>query len=95
MNKGQLVPGDWKNAERWSLANKFAVVLETASLNESELALYCRKKGLYAEQINAGRSACVDANANVKEHEKALAETVALLVLRKKVNTILGYLGSE
>ena len=39
------------NAEQWSSANKFAVVLETASLNEAELAQYCRKKGLYSEQI--------------------------------------------
>ena len=115
MNKGQLVPGDGRNAELWSSANKFAVVLETASLNEAELALYCRKKGLYAEQITTWRSACVDANANVKEHEKAfnletkkdknqisslekelrrkekaLAETAALLVLRKKANAIWG-----
>jgi transposase len=70
MNKGQLVPGDERNTELWSSANKFAVVLETASLNKAELALYCRNKGLYAEQITTWRSACVDANANVKEHEK-------------------------
>jgi transposase len=113
MNKGQLVPVDGRNAELWSSANKFAVVLETASLNESELALYCRKKGLYAKQITTWRSAGVDANANIKEHEKAfdfktkkdknqisslekelrkkekaLAETAALLVLRKKANAI-------
>jgi|TARA_B110000914_G_C15477350_1_gene453812 transposase-like protein len=114
-NKGQLVPGDGNNAEQWSSANKFAVVLETASLNEAELAQYCRKKGLYSEQIAMWKSACVDANANVKEHEKlakvearkdknqisslekelrrkdkALAETAALLVLRKKANAIWG-----
>ena len=71
MNKGQLVPGDGRSAERWSSSNKFAVVLETASLNEAELALCCRKKGLYAEQINVWRSVCVDANANVKVNEKA------------------------
>jgi hypothetical protein len=115
MNKGRLVPGDGRNTERWTSANKFTVVLETASLNEAGLTLYCRKKGLHAEQIDAWRSVCVDANANVKEHEKtfdieskkdknqivslenelrrkekALAETAALLVLRKKVNAIWG-----
>jgi hypothetical protein len=42
MNKGQLVPGDGRSAERWSSANKFAVVLETASLNEAELAFIKR-----------------------------------------------------
>jgi len=115
IDKGHLVPGDGKNAEQWSSANKFVVVLETATLNQAELAEYCRKKGLYAEQIAAWRSACMDANANVKVQEKAfsieakkdkkqinqlekelrrkdkaLAETAALLVLRKKANAIWG-----
>jgi transposase len=72
MNKGQLVLGDGRNAELWSSTNKFAVVLETAPLNEAELALYCRNKGLYAKQITTWRSAGVDANANIKEHEKRL-----------------------
>ena len=30
---------------------KFTVVLETATLNEVDLAAYCRSKGLYVEQI--------------------------------------------
>ena len=47
------MPGDGKNAEQWSSANKFSVVLETASLNQAELAQYCRSKGLYIEQITA------------------------------------------
>jgi transposase len=115
IDKGHLVPGNGKNAEQWSSANKFSVVLETTSLNQAELAEYCRNKGLYAEQISAWRSACMDANANVEEQEKtftietkkdkkqinqlekelrrkhkALAETAALLVLRKKAIAIWG-----
>jgi transposase len=69
MNKVQLVPSDGRNSELWSSANKFAVVLETNSINEGELALYCHKEGLYAEQITTWRSACVDTYANVKEHK--------------------------
>jgi transposase-like protein len=42
---------------------KFAVVVETASLNELELGAYCRGKGLFAEQINAWRETCAQANA--------------------------------
>ncbi len=30
---------------------KFLIAVETASMNESELAEYARKKGLYVEQI--------------------------------------------
>lgn len=34
-----------------SSEEKFAIVLETASLNELELGEYCRRKGFYPEQI--------------------------------------------
>ena len=42
---------------------KFSIVLETASLNEVELSEYCRRKGLYPEQIGAWRDTCTQANA--------------------------------
>ena len=42
---------------------KFAVVLECASLNEVELGEYCRRKGFYPQQIHAWRDACLQANA--------------------------------
>jgi transposase-like protein len=35
---------------------KFTVVLETATLNEVDLAAYCRSKGLYVEQIAQWRA---------------------------------------
>ena len=60
--KGLVVPGDSKNSDQWTSATKFAVVLETASLNEAELGEYCRKKGLYAEQIQLWKMACQKAN---------------------------------
>ncbi len=37
--------------------NKLAVVIETAALNEEELAEYCRSKGLYVEQVESWRAA--------------------------------------
>lgn len=48
-----------------SSAEKFSVVMETASLNEVELSEYCRRKGLYPEQINAWRETCMQANTSV------------------------------
>jgi transposase len=112
---GIVVPGDRRNPEQWSPEDKFAVVLETTALNETELAEYYRKKGLYAEQILAWKEICMQANATAAEQtraakdqarsakkeikelkrdlrhkEKALAETAALLVLRKKMNAIWG-----
>jgi transposase len=112
---GLVVPGDGRNPEAWSPQDKFSVVLETATLNEMELAEYCRKKGLYAEQIATWKQSCIDGNLTAVEHakvakdkarsarkeikelkhdlrnkEKALAETAALLVLRKKMHAIWG-----
>lgn len=48
-----------------SSEEKFAVVIEVASLNEVELSEYCRRKGLYPEQVQAWRKACMKANAPV------------------------------
>lgn len=50
------------NASRWSSEEKFAVVLETATMNEAELGAYCRQRGLYAEQISRWREVCRKAN---------------------------------
>jgi hypothetical protein len=68
------VPGSGKNAEKWTSEDKFAVVLETAALNAAELAEYCRRKGLFAEQIAAWRAACSSANANVAQQARGQRE---------------------
>jgi transposase-like protein len=72
--EGIAVPADGKNPERWSSEDKFSIVLEAASLNEAELAEYCRRKGLYVEQITAWRKACLQANANSAAQAKAQRE---------------------
>ena len=94
---------------------KLAIIIETGTLAESELAAYCRKNGLYPDQIKTWKSEFVQGvqtkkvsrKASVKESqadkkeikalkkelrrkEKALAETAALLVLRKKLNALYG-----
>lgn len=113
--KGVAAPGKDTTADQWSTEDKFLIVVETAKMNESELAEYARQKGLFVEQIKAWKDACLQANGGVakeaadlnkklKESEKekkklekelrrkdkALAETAALLVLRKKANAIWG-----
>lgn len=54
--QGRAVPGDGQNPEQWSAADKFALVLEAAPLNEAELGAYCRRKGLLVEQLERWRS---------------------------------------
>ncbi|EDT6617095.1 hypothetical protein AH594_004758 [Salmonella enterica subsp. enterica] len=40
----------------------FSILLETAIMSEHELAEYCRKNGLYAEQIRLWKQNCLAAN---------------------------------
>ena len=103
---GHAAPGTDAQSEEWSTQDKFVIVVETASMNESELAEYARKKGLYVEQIKAWRDACMNARLyralkdsqkerrklerELHRKEKALAEAAALLVLRKKARAIWG-----
>lgn len=113
--KGQLLPDADAGPEGWSSRDKFAAVLETAALNEADLAEYCRKRGLFPDQIKALRVACEQANdwdrsstarisqatkeekkrvrnleRDLARKDRALAETAALLVLRKKAAAIWG-----
>jgi transposase-like protein len=113
--KGIAIPNGKATPERWSTQDKFSIVVETATMSEVELAEYGRNKGLYVEQIQAWRDACMQANGGIAEQasqlqkenrikdreikqlsqelrrkESALAETAALLVLRKKARAIWG-----
>lgn len=71
---GAVVPGDGKNPDGWSSPEKFRVVLESAGLNETELAEYCRRKGLYVEQLRVWREACEQANASAQERSRLKRE---------------------
>jgi len=57
------IPAPQVASGKLSSEEKFAVVIESASLNEVELSEYCRRKGLYPEQIRAWRKTCLQANA--------------------------------
>nr|WP_274038408.1 IS3 family transposase [Thalassomonas viridans] len=113
--KGFTVPDKPTPPAQWSDAEKFSVVVETASFSEAELSQYCREKGLYVEQVHTWKAECMQGFKNSKtqqqearkqaqadkkaikqlkrelrQKEKALAETAALLVLRKKPQCALG-----
>lgn len=101
------------NAKGFTSEDKFNIVVETAAMNEVELSTYCRRKGIYPEQISGWKQLCLKANtplpkketqakirrqakenkqlkAELRRKEKALAETAALLVLKKKAQQIWG-----
>ncbi|MER0047680.1 transposase, partial [Pectobacterium odoriferum] len=46
-SEGKPVPGAEKTTDQWSAEARFAVIVETATFSEAEIAEYCRKKGLY------------------------------------------------
>jgi transposase-like protein len=58
-----LGPAPAGSSERWSAAEKFAMGVEAAALNEAERGEYCRRRGLYPEQLQSWRRACEQANA--------------------------------
>lgn len=57
----------YKKAENWRSEDKFLVVLETARMNEIEFSEYCRKKGIYPEQVKEWKEACMQANGIATE----------------------------
>ena len=61
--EGRIVPGDGQQSDRWSSTDKFRIVLETAPLSEAELSAYCRRTGVYLEQVAQWRLVCEQANA--------------------------------
>jgi len=71
-DRGLLLPDSDNGPEGWSARDKFAAVLETAALNETELAEYCRGKGIYPEQLSHWRKACELANDWDRESNRRL-----------------------
>ena len=69
---GYAAPGTDATPDDWSTQDKFLIVVESASLNETELAEYARKKGLYVEQIKAWKDACMNANGGVAKEAARL-----------------------
>jgi hypothetical protein len=61
-SQGRLLPDADAGPEGWTSRDTFAAVVETAAMNEADLAAYCRQRGLYAEQIQPWRAACEQAN---------------------------------
>ena len=69
----------------------FFVVIETTGLNEQELAEYCRRKGLYVEQLGRWREAAISGAANerslsVGERREAQRDRKTIRKLEKELN---------
>lgn len=57
------------DGNEWTPERRFSVVIETATLSEMELADYCRRMGLFVEQVKEWRAISIQA------HEMKMAES--------------------
>ena len=64
------MPSNSAIPDKWSSEEKFRIVLETAPMTVAELGEYCRKQGLYPEQIEAWKTACIGANSQADVQSK-------------------------
>jgi transposase-like protein len=65
--EGKIMARSSNPAARWSSSDKFQMVLEVATLSEEEVSAYCRRKGIYPEQIAQWRQACELANGTMAD----------------------------
>ena len=71
---GYAAPANEEPADQWSSQDKFLIVVETMNLNEVELSEYCRKKGLYPEQVKQWQETCMSANGNIPSQVAELVQ---------------------
>ncbi|EQB1332833.1 hypothetical protein ACYBLP_004503 [Escherichia coli] len=57
------------DGNEWTPERRFSVVIETTTLSEMELADYCRRMGVFVEQVREWRAISIQA------HEMKMAES--------------------
>jgi transposase-like protein len=87
--EGKPVPGAEKNSQQWPAEARLAVIVETATLSEAEIAEYCRKKGLYPAQITQWKQAFLQApstddKAELRQSRKEIKQLKKELLRKEK-----------
>jgi len=67
---GAILPSNSATPNNWTSQEKFQAVLQTAAMTEAELGEYCRKHGLYPEQIEVWKAACIAGNDQAEEQSR-------------------------
>jgi len=88
---GQSESSSNRNQQSGNFSNeeKLNIVIETASLHEAELGEYCRRKGLYSEQIAGWKHAFVQGSSvslSKAEREQMKEQTKTINQLEKELN---------
>lgn len=68
--RGCVLPSNSRTPDKWSSEEKFRTVIVTSTLNAAEFSAYCRKHGLFPEQVESWKQACLAANAQSEEQQK-------------------------
>jgi len=95
-----------KRPQDWTLEERLQLIIKSDGLSEEAMSELCRTQGVFPHHIKEWKQQFMTGNIvstetkkqvtikelrhEVKELNKALAETAALLVLQKKVNAIRG-----
>lgn len=86
--EGKLVPANGQASDRWSSVDKFRIVLESAPLSEAERSAYCRRMGVYPEQVAQWRLACERANAVVIPASKPPVAPVPEVIQAQRIRQL-------
>jgi len=68
-DKGVFIEQRKPDTDEFSAEQKFAFILQTASMSEHELAAFCRKNGLFVEQVKSWRAVSIEAHQVKKESQ--------------------------
>lgn len=88
-NKQGPPAGSGRSSGQLSNEDKLAIVIETASLSEAELGEYCRRKGIYPEQIAGWKKTFIQCNATAGskiEREQLRHQSKVIKELQRELN---------
>lgn len=90
-SKGILMPDGDAGPSDWSARDKFAAVVESASLNAQETAEYCRRKGIFPHHLEQWKNACENANdwdrqANIRLKSEQKSDRDRIRKLEKELH---------
>jgi len=63
-SKGTVYQDQKKSKQKYSKEMQLQIIIETSQLNNHDLSEYCRRKGIYAEEIEAWKKAMISGETN-------------------------------
>jgi hypothetical protein len=78
------MPDSKNTPQGWTSRDKFAAVMETATMSQAEVAEYCGSKAFHTSQVDAWREACMKANDWEQESNAQLKSATKMADKRTK-----------